>query len=78
MRRCFSGQIFDSSPIDFLSKLGVRFLAPPGAPAWQGAAWRGAAVALDLVLGRDFEARLHSCAWKASSGFADFAQLRNA
>ncbi|GBG85100.1 hypothetical protein CBR_g39560 [Chara braunii] len=53
IRRCVVGQIFDSSPIDHVSSLGVRFLSRrpghPASPVRTAAAW-GAAKLLDFFM----------------------------
>jgi len=54
LARCLAGEAYDSGPVDFLSERGVRFLSPPGSPAWRTAAASGAAVLLDAALARRF------------------------
>lgn len=63
VRDCLCGQCFDSGPVDFLSRNGVKFLAPPttSSTATQAAA-TAAADALDAVLGARF-ARERSELW---------------
>lgn len=63
VRDCLCGQCFDSGPVDFISRNGVKFLAPPttSSRATRSAA-AAAADALDAVLGARF-ARERSELW---------------
>ena len=67
VRLCGCGQIFDSSPVDFLATLGVRFLAPPGSPRWRAAAAHAASAALTAVCAANFE-RQRAEMWEALEG----------
>lgn len=49
------GELYDSGPIDFISRAGVMFLAPSGAPRLQRAGVSALATALDAVWGPEFE-----------------------
>jgi hypothetical protein len=52
--------------VDFVSARGVRFLAPPGAPAWRAAAAGASARVLDIFVHSEFEARCCALACAAT------------
>ncbi|GAQ84916.1 hypothetical protein KFL_002120100 [Klebsormidium nitens] len=59
LQSCIVGQIYDSSPIDFVSKIGVRFLShPPGGQQSTARflAAKGTAIVLDGLFKGHFEA----------------------
>ena len=55
VRRNLVGELYDSSPLDFISRSGVMFLAPAGSARLQVAGVSALATALDAVFGPTFE-----------------------
>ena len=55
VRRNLAGELYDSSPLDFLSRAGVMFLAPAGSSRLQVAGVSALATVLDGMFGPTFE-----------------------
>jgi len=59
VRQCLVGEMYDSSPIDFVSRAGIMYLSPPDAPLLQRAGVSLLASGLDYFCGSIFER--HRC-----------------